>query len=126
VRKVAIIKGRELCFGYNDYDDTYSKVANSITDWTEVTDEEYDLLVKAQRYDCHDFFTIIERPIDEPKFIANSVADYVKWAKKEQDKRDAEEAARRELALQRKLKREAKTKADRQKMYEKLQQEFGE
>lgn len=124
MKQVAIIVTRDVLTNSDDYQDTYIKIANSITNWSEVTDEQYEILKRAQTYDYHNNFTLIERPQNEMQFIEATVAGYLKWAKKIEDQRAAEEQRRKDAALQRKLKKEAKTKADRLKLLEQLKSEF--
>lgn len=124
MKQVAIIITREVLTSSDDYQDTCIKIAGSITEWSEVTDEQYEILKRAQAYDYHHNFVLIERPQDEKKFIEATVAGYLKWAKKVEDDRKAEEQKRKDASLQRKLKKEARTKADRLKLLEQLKSEF--
>lgn len=126
MRKIAIILGRDFQFDDGDYNTMTTRIAESVTDWVEVTDEEYELLKKAQNYDYHARFTLIERPKDELAYIKKTVADYLKWAQKIEDQRLAEKKKAEEASLARKMKKEAKTKADKLKLLEKLKQELGE
>lgn len=120
-RKIAIIKTREFNTGY---DGTYStlKLIDSITDWTEVSDDDYEMLSSAS----HSMnFTVIEQPIDTEVFISKTVKDYKALVEKEK-KRAAEEKAQREkAALERKFKKELKDQASKQRMLEKLTAELG-
>lgn len=126
MKQIAIILGREIV-EYTDYgDSTIEKlIATGITDWSEVTDEDYDLLIKAQSYDYHDRFTVITRPSDEPTFAAKSVADYVVWAKSQDKKRQAERRKQEKEAEERKKKKEERSVASKRRQLEKLQKELG-
>jgi len=126
MKHVAIIVGGYHDFDYNDYNSVTKLIASSITEWTEVSDEQFELLKRAQSYDYHNRFTLIERPVDEPAYVRKTVDDYVKWAKAEEDKKAKEKQKAAEAALAKKLKREAKTLADKRKLLDKLKEELGE
>lgn len=121
-RKIAIITTRDYTRGYGDDYDDYGKIIESITDWEEVSDEDYKTLqYAAPRLN----FAIIEQPTDTKKFIAKSIADYTAIAKAEAI-RDAEEKQKRaDAALARKFKKELKDKESKLKMLKKLQEELG-
>lgn len=123
--KIAIIKGREYLQGQYGDDDYYSntqKIIDSITDWAEVTDEEYKTLnFAAGRLN----FTIITQPTDTKAFIAKTIADYMAICKAE-EVRAAEEKRKRDVAaLERKFKKELKDEASKKKMLKKLLEELG-
>lgn len=124
MKHIAIIITREVLTSYGDYSDTYTKIANSITEWSEVTDEQYEMLKRAQSYDFRNAFTIIERPVNEAQFIEATVDGYLKWAKKTEDDRANEQQQRKNAALQRKQKKEAKTKAEKLRLLQQLKSEF--
>jgi hypothetical protein len=117
--KIAIITTAEL---YYNYGDDRNVVVDSITDWTEVSDEEFKMLSVAQNSLG---FTLLEQPTDVPKFVAKTVADYLQMVEN-QKKKDAEEKLRREeAALQRKIKKEAKDQKTKLAMLKKLSDELG-
>lgn len=122
MHKVAIIK---VDYSYN-YDDDYSSsqmIVNSITDWTEVSDEQFKLLRNAERLQGD--FRVIEQPYDTGEFIRKTVADYIAA----EEKRIAAEATakrkRDEAAQKKKLAKLARDEASRRQMFEELQKEFG-
>jgi hypothetical protein len=120
--KIAIITTREFTRGYGDEYDDYSKIIDSITDWEEVSDEDYKTLqYAAPRLN----FAIIEQPLDTKKFIAKSIADYTAIAKAEALREAEEKKKREEAALARKFKKELKDKASKEKMLKKLIEELG-
>jgi 3-methyladenine DNA glycosylase AlkD len=102
MRKIAIITVHDGCF--NSYDD-YTRIVQSITDWAEVTDEEFFALQNAS---YRKQFTIIEQQIDQDEFIKRTVAEYLeevaKEAAKEAERKEKEAAKRRERELKRKAK----------------------
>lgn len=121
MHKIAIIKTREFN-DYSDYD-SYSvkKIVESITDWEEVSDEDFKTLQFAlPRIGC----LMIERPVDEKQFIAKTIADYTAYAKAEEARMAEEKRIREEAALQRKLKKELKDTKTKKALYEKLKEEF--
>lgn len=118
--KIAIIKYIEHCPGYGD--DGYEMITHIITDWAEVTDDEYKTLRAASSTLG---FAIIEQPTDLPKFVAKTVADYKAWALAEEARLAEEKKKREEAALQRKFKKELKDKASKEAMLKKLADELG-
>jgi hypothetical protein len=120
MKKIAIIKYHDVC---PDYYDTNLVIANSITEWSEVTDEQYNLLREAQRLGS-ETFVIIERPTNEREVIDNSIAGYLKWAEQEQQRRQAERQQREQAAIARRIKKEAKTQAEQLKLYQQLKAQF--
>jgi hypothetical protein len=118
--KIAIITTREFYTG--DYGDEYNKVVDSITDWEEVTHDEYIALSSAApRLGFH----LIEQPTDTRAFVARTVADYLVFAKAEAIREEAEKQKRADAALERKFKKDLKDKASKEKMLEKLAAELG-
>ena len=126
MHKIAILKVSQYDRYGDDYGDTHwiQTIATSITDWQEVSDEQLSLLHKAQcRMGC---FRILERPIDEKNFIAKTVDEYIKIAEEDAKKAAQEQIARETAALQRKLKKEAKTQDDKIKLFHQLKKELGQ
>lgn len=118
MRKVAIVIGLESY----DYDnDSYRTVATSITDWVEVSNEDYKILVDNQ---WRSNYRVIEQPKHPEDFIKKTVADYLAVAKAELARQEAEKQKREEAALQRKVKKEMRDKEKARKMYEELKKEF--
>ena len=118
--KIAIITSRDSYSG--DYGEDYQKIIDSITDWDEVTDEEFKTLQFAS---SRLNFSIIERPIEPKKFIAKTIADYKAICKAEEVRAAEEKRKRDEAALARKFKKELKDKESKLKMLKKLQEELG-
>jgi hypothetical protein len=120
--KIAIITTRDYTRGYGDDYDDYGKIIESITDWEEVSDEDYKTLqYAAPRLN----FAILEQPTDTKKFIAKSIADYTAIAKAEAIREAEERQKRADAALARKFKKELKDKDSKIKMLKKLQAELG-
>ena len=118
--KIAIITSRDFYSG--EYDEYRTTLIESITDWAEVTDDEFKTLQFAsQRIG----FTVLEQPIDLKKFVAKTVADYKAIAAAEEARAAKEKKEREEAALQRKYKKELKDKASKEKMLAKLSEELG-
>jgi len=118
--KIAIIKTFEYCPGYGD--DGMETIIQSITDWAEVSDEDYKTLRAAS---ATLGFKLIEQPTDLPKFVAKTVADYKAWALAEEERQVEEKKKRDEAAFQRKFKKELKDKASKEAMLKKLAQDLG-
>ena len=118
--KIAIITTRDGC--YNDYGDEYGKIIDSITDWEDVSDEEFQTLKFAS---SRLGFRLLERPTDIKKFIAKTITDYKAIAKAEAERAEEEKKSREEAALQRKFKKDLKDKVSKEKMLARLSQELG-
>jgi len=118
--KIAIITSRDSYSG--DYDEYHQKIIESITDWDEVTDEEFKTLQFAS---SRLNFSIIERPVEPKKFIAKTIADYKAICKAEEIRAAEEKKKRDDAALARKFKKELKDKESKLKMLKKLQEELG-
>lgn len=118
MRKIAIVlydQDRDY-----DYDNTVINTAiHSITDWTEVTDEEYALLVEAAKHRANmpkgRSFMVVARPADERSFIYKTVEQYkemaAKWEAEKAAEKLAKEEKRRAAALKKRAKDEAAEKA---------------
>jgi len=120
--KIAIITTRDYTRGYGDDYDDYGKIIESITDWEEVSDEDFKTLqYAASRLN----FSVVEQPTDTKKFIAKSIADYTAIAKAEAIREAEEKQKRADAALARKFKKELKDKDSKLKMFKKLQEELG-
>ena len=120
--KIAIITTRDISI--TDYDgyDLDRTIIGSITDWDEVTHDDFLLLQQAS---YRVGFKIIERPVDTPGFIAKTIADYKAIAKAEEAKAAKEKKEREEAALTRKFKKELKDTASKEKMLARLSEELG-
>jgi hypothetical protein len=108
-----------------DFDDDYNYIAQHITSWTEVTEEEFTILQKVS-YETsgNSQFLIIERPINESLFAKNTVQDYIEFSKNK-IQRDKEWKLKRE---QSRIKKEKKSKLEKEKrdkeLFEQLKQKF--
>lgn len=120
--KIAIIKSRTF-ENYSDYDDySIQRIVETITDWEEVSDEDYRILVAAQ---SRHNFQVLEQPVDTKQFIAKTISEYREFVKAEEKRLAEEKRQREEAALQRKFKKELKDKASKEKMLAKLVAELG-
>lgn len=118
--KIAIITSREVYYGY---DEDQVKIVDSITDWEEVSDEDYKTLnFAAGRLG----FVLIEQPIDTKQFVAKTITQYKAIAEAEVKKAAAEKVKREQAALERKFKKELKTKESKLAMLKQLQAELGD
>ena len=103
--------------------DLDSYVARSITDWSEVSDEHFKILMENQ---WAEDYRVLERPINEPEWVANTIASYVKKVEKleEQKKKDAEERAKKKLEADKKKKEKEAQKE--KELFEQLKAKFGD
>jgi len=121
-RKIAIIKDRTIYDYHDDGYDTEKKIIDSITEWAEVSEADFALLRAASN---RLGFSVIEQPRFQEIFIAKSIEDYKQLVASDDKKRKKEEADRLLKTLQRKQKKEIKTKAQKQALLEQLQKELG-
>jgi hypothetical protein len=118
--KIAIIKTFEYTPGYGD--DGTETIVQSITEWEEVTDDEFKTLRAASN---RLGFIVLEQPTEPRKFIAKTVADYKAYVLAEEARLAEEKQKREEAALERKFKKELKDKESKIRMLKKLQEELG-
>lgn len=118
--KIAIVQTRDI---YTNYGDDYERIIHCITDWEEVTDEEFaDLKLAGPYFE----FTVLEQPIDTRSFIDLTISKYKIIAKEQAERLDAEKKKSTAVALERKHKKELKDKASKLKMFQKLKEELGD
>lgn len=109
MKKVAIVKIYRENTSNDDYDN-YRKIIDSITEWTNVSDEEYKALqwwIKNQKYGNSDKYEILEFIELNGVFIMKTTADYIKMAKQQEQEAEIRQKAKEE--------KEAKIKATREK-----------
>lgn len=75
--KVAIIRVDERSQGFDDY----SLVIDSITEWAEISHQDFEILKKAERGNWT--FKVLEQIPDTSAFVAMTVGDYLEREKKE-------------------------------------------
>jgi hypothetical protein len=115
-RLIAIIKSR-----YIERYDNYSVLVESITDWSEVTDEEYALLCNwSNKYD----YTVITRLDKQPDFLPKTISAALKEAKKEQEELEKKKQEEQKLKLERELKRKARNEKKERELLEALQEKY--
>jgi hypothetical protein len=118
--KIAIITtGYE---SYDRYGDDYGLIVQSITDWDEVTDEDFKCLRTMEGILG---YHVIERPADAATFIKKTVADYKAYVKAEEQRMADEKVKREKAALERKMKKELKDKKSKTELLAKLVAELG-
>lgn len=110
MHKIAIVK---VSNEYSDYDK--ETVRTSITDWTEVSDEDYKILMgAAQSSHGANYFMVLEQPVNVGGFVANTVEAHLKIAKANEARRKAEVDKRKKEAEKKKAIADAK-KATKEK-----------
>ena len=116
MRKIAIIKTRDFTSFYDS-----ETVILSITDWSEVSEEDYKLLDNWSRK--HDYL-ILERMDTNPDFLPKTIATCKKEAEvyAEKQRKAKEEADRKKL--ERELKKKARTEAQEKKLLEELERKY--
>lgn len=119
--KIAIIKTRDIYTG--DYGEDFERIVQSITEWEEVTDDEFKTLTfAAPRLGFH----ILEQPMQVREFVDLTISQYKALAKKEEADAAAEKKRRADAALERKFKKELKDVESKRALLKKLQEELGE
>jgi hypothetical protein len=119
MRYIAIVFVDEVSHNYDDY----SEIVKSITDWTQVTEEQYQILARPIPWEVERKlggrrFRVLERPADEPKFVLDTVADFIKAYEqidRERKEREAEEKRKREEKAERKRVRRLENDRERLK-----------
>jgi hypothetical protein len=124
MKQVAIVFYTE----HSSYDDT-ELVASRMTEWAEVSDEDYSLLINHQWTGKQ--YRVITKPDNLEGFIVNTVKEAVEAARKQEQRRIslAAEAKRkadeRAQAKAKKLEdKRMKDEAHRRALFEELQKEF--
>jgi hypothetical protein len=118
-RLVAILTYAEGMYrpDFDDYSGV-ADVADTLSEWVEVTDEEYELLKKAQYARS---FLLVEKPSDLKTFVKQTVESELEIIREAQRKLEEARAKRRgDEARAEEKKRQRKLK-----QLQKLQEEFG-
>jgi hypothetical protein len=122
MHKIAIIKITET----NRYDtegvNRDSKIIESITEWTEVSNEEMAALrhFESLRRYTNDKFILLEQPTNVKEFVANTVSSYVKAAQEAKKKADIVAAKAKKEAADRAVKAKEKAEAKERDQLKKL------
>jgi septin family protein len=112
--QIAIIKPKLYSDGYDDY----TKIIDSISDWSEVSNEELKLLKSyCNNYD----YEVIERVDTKPEFIIKTIQQALIEAKKHEEQRAKQKAEAEQKKLERALKKKAKDVAQELKLLAELQ-----
>lgn len=133
-RKVAIVRARDIEYSTNYGDDYYrAMLAHSIFDWTEVTEEQYNILMRNSWRASKDGFhyMVIEQltsievinTIDEYLAYIAIEEEQTKQRKKQEEKAKAE---RDEKKRRKALDKLAKDNIELRKVYEELKAQFGD
>lgn len=119
MRKIAIITVKEQYSDYNYYDE----VIESITEWSEVSEEDYNLLVKFSY--GHDW-RVIERLDSNPDFIPKTIEAAIKEVRLEAERVEKQRLEAEKKKQERLLKKKAKDEAAEKKLLEQLLAKHGE
>lgn len=106
-----------------DYDDDYRHIVNSITEWEEISHEDFQVLQSAS---YRKGFKIIEQPVDIKDFVAKTVSEEIARAKAEVIRLEEEKAKRAEASKLKKYKKDLKDKESKLALLKKLQAELGD
>jgi hypothetical protein len=121
-RKVAILLTTDV-YSYDEYNDDHRSIVNSITEWEEISNEDFQVLQAAS---YRKGFKIVEQPTNIKEFVAKTVTEEIARAKEEAIKLEAEKVARAEAARLKKYKKDLKDKESKLALLKKLQAELGE
>ena len=126
MREIAIVKFDTRTVGYDDRE-TY---AASITNWSKVTDDEYNLLNKFLQ--SHHDYALIER-VDNPTTLPTILEEVMVLAKKDEErlererqKREAKKKAQQEKSRKAQAAAAEKKREEERKEYERLRALYGE
>lgn len=125
--KVAIVRFIGGYTGYDDYNDT---IVSSITNWEEVDESQYQLLVSAAQYAASHrlaaSYQVMELLDTNSEPVIASVQKYTEYIAKQQEQVQREKDEKKRKAEQRQLAKLAKDKKAREDLYKKLKDEFGQ
>jgi len=123
--KVAVIR---FIGQYTSYDDYNDNIVNSITQWEEVSDEEFNLLVDSCNYATAKIsgfeYRVVEQLSIDSKTVIRNIREYVQHIEAQRKAEQIAKDARAEKARERQMKKLAKDKEARRLLLEQLQQEF--
>lgn len=112
--------------GYNSYRDSLISSINHVTDWTDVSDEDGELLKNNLRflpYKPNTHYIVLEQQEDETTL--SSIEEIKRAIEKEQKRREKERKEREELAKKRAKTREENKKKKTLEELEKLAKSLG-
>lgn len=121
MKQVAILSGDRQ---YYNYQDDYQLLGLSLSDWSEVSNEDYQLLKSWCGRD--NSYTLITREDVNSKFVPRLISEFTMLAHAEKEKQEREKQKREEAKLNRELKKKAKTEADEKKLLETLRSKYKE
>lgn len=115
MRKVALVTYCEIVT-----DDYYGSklIPNTITDWVEVDDKDYEALYRGA---SKNNWAVIEQPLDQKEAVIKCVEDGIKLIREQEEKAQK----LKELAEQKKLVALAKKQEKDRKKYEALKAKYG-
>jgi hypothetical protein len=124
--KIAIVSCKYFESGYDG--EFFNLISRGITDWVEVTDQEYNdiarglsLLNSKLRNSYH--YTLIQQHQTQD-LVFESIEEVKQAFKKEKEYKDKLEEEKTKKQKLRELKQKEKSKKERKQLYEKLKQEF--
>lgn len=116
--KVAVVTFTDRYSNYDDYD----RVIEKVSDFVEVSEEDYTLLEGyARRTNEFQVIVFIQK---QKEVIEFSVKSQLEFVKKEKEKAEQMKAEQERKKLAAKLKKDLKAKEDREKLFNELRQEF--
>lgn len=119
MKKVALIEVTNII--YDSYAVT-DEVINAISEWQEVSDEDYKLLKDyVNRTNKFEIVVFVENQKETIEFSVKSQLEHIRKEKEVEDKAKAEKERKK---LEAKFRRDLKLKAEREKLFKELQQEF--
>ena len=106
----------------SNYGDDYATIAKSITEWSEVSEEDYKLL----RSWCgrNNSYILVNREDVKPEFIPKLVSQFLVLANEERRKEEERKQKAEEVKIQREIKKKAKTETQEKKLLEELQKKY--
>jgi hypothetical protein len=120
MRKVAVFWTEDK---YYNHGDDYERIISSVTDWEEITDEDFAIL---QRAGFKKGFTVIEQPIKPKIFIEQTIQDFLAEEHESMLKEAAAKKKRAEAAVKKRLEKDLKDKQSKIELFNKLKKELGQ
>jgi hypothetical protein len=118
-RKIAIIFSDEQ---WDDREESYRKIIEHITEWTLVTQEEFQLL---HDYQWQKGYKLIEFPMNHEVFVRETVASLLLEVKQKQEEAERKKAQRKAAIEANRVKNEAAAREKKLEQLAKLQRELG-
>lgn len=108
--------------GHDHYgDEQLSFIASSVTEWQEVTQEEFVLL----RNHLPDNYRLVSFPQNQKEIVIDTVKKGIEFARKQKEEAEKAKLEAERKKTERALKKKAKTEAEEKALLAKLSEKYG-